>query len=206
MVIQQHTAAAAEILTAGDLVAPVTAAPAAGAAGHIETYIRLADKGITILGQMLDLVDRVQRFRGSGQAAAPAADPQQYLVTNPNPQPQQYLVTNPNPQLQPPQQPQTMTPTPQPQPQQQPQQQPQIPVDMPEIDIEEIVALVRTIDEKMPGITVDQFGGLLAYILQNLQLVKSVFGGDVQLSELADTVERVPGMAARVMKFAARKP
>lgn len=192
MVIQQHTAAAAEILTAGDLVAPVTAAPAAGAAGHIETYIRLADKGITILGQMLDLVDRVQRFRGSGQAAAPAADPQ----------PQQYLVTNPNPQLQP----QTMTPTPQPQPQQQPQQQPQIPVDMPEIDIEEIVALVRTIDEKMPGITVDQFGGLLAYILQNLQLVKSVFGGDVQLSELADTVERVPGMAARVMKFAARKP
>ena len=194
MVIQQHTAAAAaEILTAGDLVAPVTAAPAAGAAGHIETYIRLADKGITILGQMLDLVDRVQRFRG--QAAAPAADPQ----------PQQYLVTNPNPQLQPPQ-PQTMTPTPQPQPQQQPQQQPQIPVDMPEIDIEEIVALVRTIDEKMPGITVDQFGGLLAYILQNLQLVKSVFGGDVQLSELADTVERVPGMAARVMKFAARKP
>lgn len=195
MVIQQHTAAAAaEILTAGDLVAPVTAAPAAGAAGHIETYIRLADKGITILGQMLDLVDRVQRFRG--QAAAPAADPQ----------PQQYLVTNPNPQLQPPQQPQTMTPTPQPQPQQQPQQQPQIPVDMPEIDIEEIVALVRTIDEKMPGITVDQFGGLLAYILQNLQLVKSVFGGDVQLSELADTVERVPGMAARVMKFAARKP
>ena len=202
MVIQQHTAAAAEILTAGDLVAPVTAAPAAGAAGHIETYIRLADKGITILGQMLDLFDRVQRFRG--QAAAPAADPQpqQYLVTNPNPQPQQYLVTNPNPQLQP----QTMTPTPQPQPQQQPQQQPQIPVDMPEIDIEEIVALVRTIDEKMPGITVDQFGGLLAYILQNLQLVKSVFGGDVQLSELADTVERVPGMAARVMKFAARKP
>ena len=194
MVIQQHTAAAAaEILTAGDLVAPVTAAPAAGAAGHIETYIRLADKGITILGQMLDLVDRVQRFRG--QAAAPAADPQ----------PQQYLVTNPNPQLQPPQ-PQTMTPTPQPQPQQQPQQQPQIPVDMPEMDIEEIVALVRTIDEKMPGITVDQFGGLLAYILQNLQLVKSVFGGDVQLSELADTVERVPGMAARVMKFAARKP
>ena len=193
MVIQQHTAAAAaEILTAGDLVAPVTAAPAAGAAGHIETYIRLADKGITILGQMLDLVE--QRFRG--QAAAPAADPQ----------PQQYLVTNPNPQLQPPQQPQTMTPTPQPQPQQQPQQQPQIPVDMPEIDIEEIVALVRTIDEKMPGITVDQFGGLLAYILQNLQLVKSVFGGDVQLSELADTVERVPGMAARVMKFAARKP
>ncbi|HJK44735.1 MAG TPA: hypothetical protein O0X22_00075, partial [Methanocorpusculum sp.] len=103
MVIQQHTAAAAEILTAGDLVAPVTAAPAAGAAGHIETYIRLADKGITILGQMLDLVDRMQRFRGSGQAAAPAADPQ----------PQQYLVTNPNPQLQPPQppQPQTMTPT-----------------------------------------------------------------------------------------------
>ena len=194
MVIQQHTAAAAaEILTAGDLVAPVTAAPAAGAAGHIETYIRLADKGITILGQMLDLFDRVQRFRG--QAAAPAADPQ----------PQQYLVTNPNPQLQPPQ-PQTMTPTPQPQPQQQPQQQPQIPVDMPEMDIEEIVALVRTIDEKMPGITVDQFGGLLAYILQNLQLVKSVFGGDVQLSELADTVERVPGMAARVMKFAARKP
>lgn len=196
MVIQQHTAAAAaEILTAGDLVAPVTAAPAAGAAGHIETYIRLADKGITILGQMLDLVDRVQRFRGSGQAAAPAADLQ----------PQQYLVTNPNPQLQPPQ-PQTMTPTPQPQPQQQPQQQPQIPADMPEIDIEEIVALVRTIDDKMPGITVDQFGGLLAYILQNLQLVKSVFGGDVQLSELADTVERVPGMAARVMKFAARKP
>lgn len=195
MVIQQHTAAAAEILTAGDLVAPVTAAPAAGAAGHIETYIRLADKGITILGQMLDLVDRVQRFRGSGQAAAPAADPQ----------PQQYLVTNPNPQLQPPQ-PQTMTPTPQPQPQQQPQQQPQIPVDMPDIDIDEIVALVRTIDEKMPGITVDQFGGILAYILQNLQLVKSVFGGDVQLSELADTVERVPGMAARVMKFAARKP
>lgn len=199
MVIQQHTAAAAaEILTAGDLVAPVTAAPAAGAAGHIETYIRLADKGITILGQMLDLFDRVQRFRGNGQAAAPApaADPQQ---------PGQYLVTNPNPQLQPPQ-PQTMTPTPQPQPQQQPQQQPQIPVDMPEIDIEELVTIVRTIDEKMPGITVDQFGGLLAYILQNLQLVKSVFGGDVQLSELADTVERVPGMAARVMKFAARKP
>ncbi len=195
MVIQQHTAAAAaEILTAGDLVAPVTAAPAAGAAGHIETYIRLADKGITILGQMLDLFDRVQRFRGSGQAAAPApaADPQQ---------PGQYLVTNPNPQLQPLQS-QTMTPTPQPQ----PQQQPQLPADMPEIDIEELVTIVRTIDEKMPGITVDQFGGLLAYILQNLQLVKSVFGGDVQLSELADTVERVPGMAARVMKFAARKP
>jgi hypothetical protein len=187
MVIQTMTPAAADILTAADLI-PAAPAAAPSAVGHLDLLLRLADKGITLLGQGVELFDKIEKMRGKQQEPPAAA---QQLIS----QSDQYAAY-------------TSLPQPMTQPTQPPQQQaapaaatPQLP----DIDVLELAELMKLIDAKMPGITIDQFGGIMAYTLQHLQTLRAVIGGDTALVEIAGIVEANPGAASRVIKLATRR-